>query len=99
MATVNIKFFRAAILNGGNGAAIGADLATPEVFTSSSSSQSTTASAPDNNTYVRIVSTGGDVWITRGENPTAVTNSGDLIVNSVPEYFKLEAGHKIALID
>lgn len=98
MATVNIKFFRPAILQS-HGVAIGADVATPEVKTSSASSQSTTASAPDSNTYIRITSTGGNVWITTGLAPTAVTNTGTLVLDGVEYFTKLETGHKVALID
>jgi hypothetical protein len=98
MATVNIKFFRPAVIPGA-GAAMGQDVATAEVFTSSGTTQPTTASAPDNNTYVRIASSGGNVYVAFGTAPTAVTGEGTLILDGVPEYFKLEAGHKVALID
>lgn len=98
MATVNVKFFRPAVIAGVD-AAIGQDVQTPEVFTSSGTSQATSSSAPDKNTYVRIASTGGNVWITFAAAPTAVTNAGTLILDGIPEVFKLEAGQKVALIN
>jgi hypothetical protein len=98
MATVNVKFFKPAIVKD-SGVAMGPDIATPEVFTSSGTSQASTATSADGNTYIRVVSTGGNVWLAFDASPTAVTGAGTLIVDGVPEFFKLEAGHKVALID
>ena len=98
MATVNIKFFRAHIIPGVT-AVYGIDTVEPESFTSSAVSQVTTASATDNDTYARVVSYGGNVWIKIGDNPTAVSEEGTLILDELPEIFKLRDGDKIALID
>lgn len=98
MATVNIKFFRPHIVDGVT-AVFGIDSATPETFTSSAASQVTTASVPDNVTLIRITATGGDVWVTFGESPTAVTQTGTLILQDLPEIFKLPQGYKVALIN
>lgn len=97
MATVNIMYFRPAIIKD-SAAAIGAQIATPEVFTSSGTSQSTTATS-DGKAVARVVASGGNIWIAIGTAPTAVTNTGILILDGVPEYFRLEAGQKIALIN
>ena len=98
MAIVNIKFFRPVIV-GGVTAVFGIDTVAPESFTSSGTSQITTSGAPGDDTFVRIAVTGGNVWITTGLTPTAVTMTGTLILEGIPEVFKLERGHKVALIN
>ena len=98
MAIVNIKFFRPVIV-GGVTAVLGVDTKPPESFTSSGTSQVTTSAAPGEDTYVRIAVTGGDVWITTGVSPTAITMTGTLILDGLPEVFKLQQGHKVALIN
>jgi len=98
MATVSIKFFRPHIIDGAT-VVYGIDSATPEVFTSSGTSQVTTSGVPDKESLVRIVSVSGNVWVTFGETPTAVTNSGTLILEDLPEVFKLPQGYKIAIIN
>lgn len=98
MATVNFKFFRAEIV-GGVTAVFGVDAAPPETKTSSGTSQSTTFAAQNDETFVRIVSSGGNVWVTFGESPTAVSGTGTLILDEYPDIFKLRKGDKIAVID
>ena len=98
MATVNIKWFSPSVLSGAT-AVYGKDIYPPETFTSSASSQATTNAAPDGVVLVRVVSYGGNVWLTIGKNPTAVTNTGTLILDGLPEVFKLEKGDKLAIIN
>lgn len=98
MATVNVKFFRPHTIPG-TVAVYGKDIIPPETYTSSASSQST-SEAPDKLTYARVTAIGGDVWIAIGQAPlTAVTQQGTLILEGIPEVFKLEEGEVIAIID
>ena len=101
MATVNIKWFRPTIL-GAATAVYGIDIYPPETFTSSASSQVTTNAAPNTGegvVLVRVVAVGGDIWMTIGKTPTAVTQTGTLLLDGIPEVFKLEKGDKIAIIN
>lgn len=98
MATVNIKFFRAEII-GGVTAVFGIDSSTPETFTSSGTSQATTYGAANDDILARIVSVGGDVWVTINDTPVAVTGQGTLILDGWPEVFKLRKNDKIAIIN
>jgi hypothetical protein len=98
MATVNVKFFRPHTL-AGTVAVYGQDIIPPETYTSSATSQSTSA-APDKDTYVRVTAIGGDVWIAIGKAPlTAVTEQGTLILEGIPEVFKIEKNEVLAIID
>jgi hypothetical protein len=99
MATVNIKFFRPDLL--GEAVATYSENSTVvnEVITSSGTSQETTGSATNGNTHIRVVATGGNVWLTFGEDPTAVTATGHLLIEGIPEVFAVPAGYKVAVID
>ena len=98
MATVNVTYFKPAVLQGATAVySVNSD-ATNEVITSSATSQSTTATATGKN-YVRVVTTGGNVWLAFGTNPTAVTNTGRLLVDGVPEVYYLDDAWKVAVIN
>jgi hypothetical protein len=98
MSTVNVKFFRPAIIHQNTAAVMGADIQAAEVLTSSGTSAVTTGSAPDGKTYIRVVAT-GNVWVAFGTAPVAVSGAGTLVIANIPEVFKLEQGHKVAVID
>ena len=98
MSNVNIKFFRPHVIPGVT-AVYGIDAIDPETIVSSGTSQVTTSGAPDHNVFCRVASSGGDVWISIGASPTAVSGEGTLILDGIPEIFKLESGDKIAVID
>lgn len=98
MATVNVKWFTPSVLAGAT-VVYGKDIFTPETFTSNASSQSTTNAAPDGVVLVRVVSYGGNVWLTIGSNPTAVSGQGTLLLDGLPEVFKLDKGDKLAIIN
>jgi len=98
MATVNVTYFRPSILQGATAVySVNSD-ATNEVITSSATSQATTATATGKN-YARVVTTGGNVWLAFGTSPTAVTNTGRLLVDGVPEVYYLDDGWKVAVIN
>ena len=98
MATVNVNFFRPAVIQETT-AVIGVSDNVNEVFTSSGTSQATTATATADRNYVRVVASGGNVFLAFGTSPTAVTATGHLLIDGVPEVFFLENGFKVALID
>lgn len=54
---------------------------------------------PNNTTHIRVVST-ADCWIAFGANPTAVAGQSPsiLIPAGVPEYFWVQPGEKLAVI-
>lgn len=99
MATVNVNFFRPAIVEDAYSAVMGVSDNLNYVFTSSGSSQATAAGASLDRNYVRVVATGGNVWLAFGLNPTAVTSTGHLLIAGIPEVFYVENGFKVALID
>lgn len=98
MATVNIKFFRPAVIQGAT-AVMSTNASTiDETISSTSSSQSTTNTSSGVN-YVRVVSTGGNVWLKFGTSPTAVTGAGHLLIDGIPEFFYVEDGFKVAVVN
>ena len=98
MATVNIKFFKPALLQGAAALMSTNSSTIDETLTSSPVSQSTTNSATGTN-YARVVASGGNVWLKFGTNPTAVTGTGHLLIEGIPEFFYVENGFKVAVVD
>lgn len=98
MATVNVNYFRPAIVKDA-AAVMGVSDNVNQVITSSGVSQSTTGTATLDRNYVRVVATGGNVYLAFGVSPTAVTATGHLLIAGIPETFYLEDGHKVAIID
>lgn len=108
MATVTVKLFQAgADLQNGEKADVAIlDGCIGEQFTSSASSQATTATAPDGGrrgetAFARIHSSGGAIRITSATSPTAVgTNSSHPVVADGETFdCSIKPGEKIALID
>ena len=98
MATVNVNFFRPALIQETT-AVMGVSDNVNEVFTSSGTSQATTATATVDRNYVRVVASGGNVYLAFAASPTAVTGTGHLLIDGIPEIFFLENGFKVALIN
>lgn len=98
MATVNVNYFRPAIVKEA-AAVMGVSDNVNQVLTSSGTSQATSGSATGERNYVRVVATGGNVYLAFGAAPTAVTAQGHLLIAGIPETFYLEDGQKVAIID
>ena len=98
MATVNVNYFRPAIVKDA-AAVMGVSDNLNYVLTSSGSSQATALGATLDRNYVRVVATGGNVYLAFGTSPTAVTAAGHLLIAGIPETFYLEDGQKVAIID
>jgi hypothetical protein len=97
MATVNVSFVRPHILNGAVVAASG-DVES-ESITSSGSSQATDIAADNQKVVARIAVSGGAVWVTFASAPTAAAETTFLLPDGVVEYFSVNTGDKVAVID
>lgn len=94
MATVTVTFFRPAKFDGFG--VIGEITSTESITSSGTSQQSTVTSGKGE--ICRVVSSGGNVHVLTGANPTA--DSDDLLlIDGIPEYFSLEEDDVVALID
>jgi hypothetical protein len=98
MATVNITYFKPAVIQE-TAAIIDPVDAVPQSITSSGTSQSTTGTATAGRNYVKVSSSGGDVYLAFGTNPTAVTAVGFVILSGSSEIFHLQDGWKVAVIN
>lgn len=98
MATVGVTFFRTSIIEE-SAACIEAQDMVSQVFTSSASSQATTATATASRNFVRVGASGGNVYLAFGTAPTAVTATGYLLLAGTSEVFHLPDGYKVAIID
>lgn len=98
MAIVSITYFRPSLVNDA-AAVISASDMVNEIITSSATSQSTTATATENRKFVRVVASGGAVYMKVGASPTAVNGEGMLLADGAVEYLELQTGHKVAVID
>lgn len=97
MATVHVTFRNAISLGG-----YGVSSKTPrkaQTITSSAASQQTTITAMVNE-IATISVTGGNIFIAVGQNPTAASGAGDLVIDGTRlELGALASGDKIALIN
>lgn len=93
MATVQITFKRA--MDGGPMESAG--FSSNQTFTSSASSQATTASASNND--IMVIQTDGNIRFTTGEAPTAVADDTCELVAAGRHTFAIPRGHKCAIID
>ena len=93
MATVQITFKRA--MDGGPMESAG--FTSNETFTSSASSQATTASA--SNMDIMVIQTDGNIRFKTGANPTAVADDTCELVGAGRHTFSVNPGDKCAIID
>ena len=76
-----------------------ADYKVQENFTSSGTSQATTAAAAGRDEVWCVTVSGGDVYVSVGSSPTAASGTGWLIKDGVTWQASAEADQKLALID
>lgn len=96
MATVHVAF------SGATAAGAPVYPAAPkqaETLTSSASSQQTSISA-DGSAYAHVSASGGAVFVSIGQNPTAASGAGWLVADGETKSFGvLKEGDKVAVID
>lgn len=95
MATVQVTFKRGGDTNV-QVSALG--FSSNQTFTSSGTSQATTAGAT-NGDLVQIVVDGGNVRVTAAATPVAVANDTCELLTPGTYHFSIPVGHKVAVID
>lgn len=96
MAICNVSFTRVSNFNGT--AIIRPEAVQSQAITTSSSSQQS-AAANSTQKVVRVTVAGGNVWVAIGVNPTAVAGTQFLMTDGSTEYFAVNDGDKVAVID
>lgn len=99
MATVSISFHPYSILREESAAISAGTGVTGEAITTGGTSSVSTNSCPTNNQVVRLAVTGGDVWVSIGEDPEAAEGQDFLLIGGTTEYFYVGFGDKVAVID
>lgn len=97
MATVSVSFLKISNFNGTSVANF--DNISGESITSSGSSGQSSGSAEVGHGVVRVTVAGGDVWVQVGSNPTASDADSVLLIDGDTEYFAVNVGDKVAVID
>lgn len=98
MATVNVCFMPASVVK--DLSTVGASSqVTSEAVTSSATSQATTITASNGDHVCRIAVSGNDVWVKFGPTPTAASASDILMLAGSVEYFDINEGDKVAVMD
>lgn len=97
MATVNVAFAKISNFNGT--AVNNPEFILGESVTSSGTSQQSVGAALDYHEVVRVAVAGGNVWIRIGNNPTAAVGDDILLIDGDTEYFSVNTGDKVAIID
>lgn len=96
MATLQITVFEAA-----REVALGLPLQEMAVSVGVSSTQSAVITGPSRRVQRCRIMSDSDCWVTWGENPTALNDGTDgrMMGANNPEYFAIEAGWKVAVIE
>lgn len=94
MATVSVTFGRPAIIEGHATAIMSTTGARTETVASGAASTNSAIKGD----VVRVAVTGGNVYMKVGTAPTATT-SDILLLDGTVEYFQLQAGQKVAVLN
>lgn len=97
MATVNVAFCKVSDFNGT--AVANSENIIGESITTSGSSQQSVGSGTASHRVVRVSVTGGNIWISIGASPTAAAGNEILLIDGSTEYYAVNIGDKVAVIN
>ena len=97
MATVNVAFCKVSDFDGT--AVASSENIIGESITTSGSSQQSVGAGTVSHRVVRVSVTGGNIWVNIGPNPTAAVGNEILLIDSNTEYYAINVGDKVAVIN